>query len=188
MTNHQAPLVDSRLKRTAAESRADRRAQERRTAENRELSDSERREAYRKGLYQSHLPDLPPIKGYHVCWLTTTNPKDSIAGRLRLGYELIKAAEIPGFEFANIKTGDYAGCVGINEMIAAKIPLPLFESYMTISHHEEPLEEEAAIVAEVLKQAEATGGLIGKVKLEDGTAQLGKGPAVPRFAEEFGES
>jgi hypothetical protein len=157
-------------------------------AENRELSDSERREAYRKGLYQSHLPDLPPIKGYHVCWLTTTNPKDSIAGRLRLGYELIKAAEIPGFEFANLKTGDYAGHVGINEMLAAKIPLNLWETYMSISHHEEPLAEEAAIVQEVLKQAEATGGLIGKVKLEDGTAQLGQGPAAPRFAEEFGES
>jgi len=157
-------------------------------AENRELSDSERREAYRKGLYQSHLPDLPPIPGHHVCWLTTTNPKDSIAGRMRLGYMLIKPSEVPGMEYANVKTGDYAGYVGINEMLAAKIPLDLFETYMSISHHEEPLAEEAAIVAEVLKQAEATGGLIGKVKLEDGTAQLGKGPAAPRFAEEFGES
>lgn len=166
----------------------DRRANERRLSENRALSDDERREAYRKGLYQSHLPDLPPIKGYHVCWLTTTNPKDSVAARLRLGYELIKASEIPGFEFANVKTGEYAGCVGINEMIAAKLPIELYQDYMAISHHEQPLDEESAIVAEVLKQAEATHGMIGSVKLEGGTAQLGKGPAVPRFADEFGEA
>lgn len=180
--------LDSRLKRTASESRSDRRAQERRLSEDRALTDSERREAYRKGLYQSHLPDLPPIKGYHVCWLTTTNPKDSIAGRMRLGYELIKASEIPGFEFANVKTGEHAGCVGINEMLAAKLPLDLYESYMAISHHEQPLEEEGAILAEVMKQTEATGGFIGSVKLENGTAQLGKGPECPRFADEFGES
>jgi len=184
----QTQFLDSRLKRTASSSRADRRSQERKLSENRALSDEERREAYRKGLYQSHLPDLPPIKGYHVCWLTTMNPKDSIASRMRLGYELIKAAEIPGFEFANVKTGEYAGCVGINEMLAAKLPLDLYQDYMTISHHEQPLEEEGAIVAEVLKQAEATGGLIGGVKLEPGTAQLGKGPEVPRFADEFGET
>lgn len=182
------PHLDSRLKRTASESKLDRRAHERRLSENRELSDSERREAYRKGLYQSHLPDLPPIKGFHVCWLTTTNPKDSIAARIRLGYEPIKASEIPGFEFANVKTGEWAGCVGINEMIAAKLPLDLYQAYMAISHHEQPLEEESAIVAEVLKQAEGANGLIGSVKLEGGTAQLGKGPAVPRFADEFGEA
>jgi hypothetical protein len=185
---NQTPVIDSRLKRTASESRSDRRANERRLSEDRQLSDSDRREAYRKGLYQSHLPDLPPIKGYHVCWLTTMNPKDSIAARMRLGYELIKAAEIPGFEFANVKTGEYSGCVGINEMLAAKLPLQLYEDYMTISHHEQPLEEEGAIVAEVLKQAEATHGFVGKVKLEDGTAQLGKGPRAPRFADEFGET
>jgi hypothetical protein len=182
------PNLDSRLKRSAAETRADRRAQERAITENRELSDSERREAYRKALYQTHLPDLPPIKGYHVCWLTTTNPKDSIPGRLRLGYELIKASEIPGFEYANVKTGEYAGYIGVNEMLAAKIPLHLYEDFMTISHHEQPLEEEGAIIAEVMKQQEETRGLVGSVQLFGGTAQLGKGPAPPRFADEFNES
>lgn len=182
------PTLDSRLKRNAADSRADRRSVDRPVRENRALSDEERREAYRKALYQTHLPDLPPIKGYHVCWLTTTNPKDSIAARLRLGYELIKSSELPGFDYANVKTGEYAGCVGINEMLAAKIPLSLYEDYMTISHHEQPIEEEGAILAEVMKQQEATQGLIGNVQLYGGTAQLGKGPAPPKFAEEFGET
>lgn len=188
MTQQQPPMIDSRLKRTASESRNDRRSQERRLSESRELSDNERREAYRKGLYQSHLPDLPPIKGFHVCWLTTTNPKDSIQARQRLGYQLIKTGEIPGFDYANVKTGEYQGYIGINEMLAAKLPLELYESYMTISHHEQPLEEESAIKENVLKQAENTHGMIGGLKLEEGTAQLGQGPAAPRFADEFGEA
>jgi hypothetical protein len=181
-------LLDSRLKRSASATRTDRRAHERTLSENRELSDTERREAYRKGLYQSHLPDLPPMKGFHVCWLTTTNPKDSIQARQRLGYQLITAAEIPGFDFANVKTGEYQGFVGINEMLAAKLPLNLYQDYMTISHHEQPLEEEGAIVAEVMKQAEATHGMVANVSLYEGTAQLGKGPSAPRFADEFGET
>ncbi len=187
MTN-QPPLIDSRLKRTTSESRADRRSSERRLSENRELSDQERREAYRKGLYQSHLPDLPPLKGFHVCWLTSTNPKDSIQARQRLGYQLIRCDEVPGFDYANVKTGEYVGYIGINEMLAAKLPLDLYESYMAISHYEQPLEEEGAIVENVLKEAEKTHGMIGNVKLEDGTAQLGKGPGAPRFAEEYGET
>lgn len=167
----------------------DRRSQDRTVTENRELSDEERREAYRKALYQTHLPDLPPIQGYHVCWLTTSNPKDSIPARLRLGYELIKSSEIPGFEYANVKTGEYAGAIGVNEMLAAKLPLHLFEAYMAISHHEQPLEEEASILAEVMKQQSETQGLVGSVQLFGGTAQLGKGPVTPpRFADEFGES
>jgi hypothetical protein len=166
----------------------DRRSAERRLSENRELSDTDRREAYRKGLYQSHLPDLPPIHGFHVCWLTTMNPKDSIQARMRLGYQLIRTDEIPGFDFANVKTGEYAGYIGVNEMLAAKLPLSLYEDYMSISHYEQPLEEEGAILEHVLREAEKTHGMIGNVKLEDGTAQLGKGPGAPRFADEFGES
>lgn len=128
------------------------------------------------------------MKGFHVCWLTTTNPKDSIQARQRLGYQLIKSGELPGFDYANVKTGEYAGCIGINEMLASKIPLELYESYMTISHYEQPLEEEGAILENVLKEAERTHGFIGNVKLEDGTAQLGKGPGAPRYADEFGET
>jgi hypothetical protein len=184
MNEHQ----DSRLKRTAADSRAERAMKDRPVRENRALSDEERREAYRKSFYQSHLPDLPPIKGYHVCWLTTTNPRDSVQGRLRLGYELIKASDIPGFEYASLKTGEWVGCVGINEMLAAKLPLPLYEDFMRISHHEEPLAEESAITEEVRKQQEAHKGVIGALTFEEGTAALGHGPAPPVFADEFGES
>jgi hypothetical protein len=155
--------------------------------ENRELTDRERAEAYKKSFYQSHLPDLPPIRGYHICWLTTTNPRDSIAARMRLGYEPIKASEIPGFEHISVKSGDYIGCIGVNEMLAFKLPLHLYETYMTISHHDQPLEEEGAIVSEVQKHQSQLDSGVGQILMEEGTAALGKGPAPPVFADEFGE-
>lgn len=155
--------------------------------ENRELTDRERAEAYKRSFYQSHLPDLPPIKGYHVCWLTTTNPRDSIAGRMRLGYEPIKSSEIPGFEHISVKSGDWIGCIGVNEMLAFKLPLHLYETYMRISHHDQPLEEEGAIVAEVRKQQQQFESVVGELRMEEGTAELGKGPAPPVFADEFAE-
>lgn len=178
---------DSRLKKSAGSIRVERAIKDRPITENRQLTDKERAEAYRKQFYQSFLPDLPPIKGFHVCWGTTTNPRDTIQSRIRLGYVPIKASEIPGFEYAAVKSGDWVGCVGVNEMIALKLPLHLYEEYMTISHHEQPLEEERGILEEAMKQQEKTKGVIGAVELEAGTAKLGQGPAPPVFAEEFGE-
>lgn len=179
---------DSKLKRSAADSRSHRAMNDRSVTENRELTDSERAEAYRKSFYQSHLPDLPKLRGYHVCWLTTTNPRDSVYARMRLGYEPLKATDIPGWDHIALKSGEWMGCIGVNEMLAAKLPLHLYETYMRISHHDQPMEEEAGIVSETLKQQEETRGVIGRVTLEEGMAELGTGPAPPVFAEEFGET
>jgi hypothetical protein len=183
-----APMQDSRLKKSAGNQRTDRVMRDRPVTENRQLTDRERAEAYRKQHYNTHLPDLPPIKGFHVCWGTTTNPRETIHGRLRLGYSTIKASELPGFEYAAIKSGEWIGCVGINEMIALKLPLHLYEEYMTISHHEQPLEEERGIVEAAMEKQQQSRGVIGEISLEDGTAGLGKGPAPPTFAEVMGES
>lgn len=178
---------DSRLKKAGGTSRADRSMNDRPIRESRHLTDRERAEAYRKSFYQSHLPDLPPIPGHHVCWLTTTNPRDSIAARMRLGYEPIKSSEIPGYEHISVKTGDYMGCIGVNEMLAFKLPLHLYETYMRISHHDQPLEEEGSIVSEAEKYQDQLDSGVGQVTMEEGTAALGKGPAPPVFADEFGE-
>lgn len=181
------PMQDSRLKKSTGASREDRHNRDRPVTENRQLTDKERAEAFRKQHYNTHLPELPPIKGFHIFWATTTNPRDTIHMRKRLGYSEIKASDIPGFEHIAIKAGEWAGCVGVNEMIAMKLPLHLYEEYMRIAHHEQPLEEERGILEAVMAQQEQSRGVIGKIDLFDGTAKLGSGPAPPVFAEEFGE-
>lgn len=157
--------------------------------EDRELTDEERLDALRMQAFQSHLPNLPQIPGYHVCWLTTTNPRDPIFGRVRLGYEPIKSEDVPGFEHATLKSGEWEGCIGVNEMVAFKIPLHLYEMYMTEVHHTAPQGEEEKIHS-AMQEAAEQAKRVNKAAIlmtEEGTAALGQVPAPPPFAESYGE-
>ncbi len=138
-----------------------RRSQDRQVTESRELNEDDRLEMFRNQLFNDALPDLPDVPGYHMCWLTTTNPRDPIYRRMQLGYEPVKAEEVPGMAHASIKTGEYAGMIGVNEMLAFKLPLSLYEKFMQEAHHDAPLREEdkLAEVAEMMReQAERSGG------------------------------
>jgi hypothetical protein len=157
--------TDNRLKRDpefdVVGRRDTRLSQDRAVTEKREFTDDDRLEMFRNQLFNDALPNLPSIDGYHLCWLTTTNPRDPIHRRLQLGYEPVKPEEVPGMEYASIKTGEYAGLVGVNEMIAAKLPMALYESFMQEAHHVAPLREEQKLaeVADMMReQAERSGG------------------------------
>ena len=153
--------MDDRLKKELGVSRQSRAAEDRTVTENREISEDDRLEMFRMNLYNDALPNIPDIPGYHVCWLTTTNKNDTIQMRMRLGYELIRGDDVPGMELVTQKTGEYAGCVAVNEMIAAKLPLSLYYRYMQEAHHDAPRREEdkLAETAELMReQAERSGG------------------------------
>lgn len=178
-----APEDDERLDDDVRGAEAARET-EAREFDSREATDEERLQAFQRALFQSALPDLPQIEGFHVCWLTTTNPRDSIAGRVRLGYELIKVTDVPGFEHAELKLGDYAGYIGVNEMVAAKLPLRLYHMYMEEAHHKAPQEEEEKLKAVTEVIAEEARRKSGKpVDIGSGTAALGQGPRKGRFEE-----
>lgn len=181
---------DARLTHSESEARDTRESHDRPVTENRKLTDEERLMEFRKTFFQSALPDLPDIRGYHVCWLTTTNPRDPIHGRMRLGYEPIRADDIPGWSHSTLKTGEWAGCIGVNEMIAFKLPLELYEAYMYEAHHNQPLEEEGKLnAARLAAEAEASAVARSPVsfEVEEGTAELGVAPEPPPFAETLGE-
>jgi hypothetical protein len=153
--------MDDRLKKELGVSRQPRETQDRRTTQNREISEDDRLAMFRMQLYNDALPNIPDIPGYHVCWLTTTNNGDTIQHRLRLGYELIRAEDAPGMDLVTMQTGEYAGCVAVKEMIAAKLPLSLYYRYMQEAHHDAPLREEdkLAETAQLMReQAERSGG------------------------------
>jgi len=155
---------DSRLKKDAdfdvVGRRDTRRAQDREVTEDRSVTEDDRLEMFRNQLFNDALPDLPDIPGFHVCWLTTTNPRDPIHRRIQLGYEPVKAEEVPGMEYASVKTGEWAGLIGVNEMLAFKLPQSLYERFMQEAHHEAPLREEnkLAEVADMMRgEAERAG-------------------------------
>ena len=182
--------TDTRLNSDQSGVRTDRHMQERSVAQDRALSDDERVAEFRQQFFQSALPDLPKIPGFHVCWLTTENPRDPIHGRMRLGYEPIKESDMPGWGHSSLKTGEWAGCIGVNEMLAFKLPLVLYEEYMRFNHHEAPLSEEEKLSSQIrAMQAEMNAASKSGVELEleDGTAALGVAPEPPPFAEQTGE-
>jgi hypothetical protein len=155
--------TDERLKKELGVGRQSREMEDRQVTENREVTDDDRLEMFRAQLFNDALPDLPNIPGYHMCWLTTTNPRDPIHRRIQLGYEPIKASEVPGMEFASIKTGEWAGMIGVNEMIAFKLPETLYQRFMQEAHHDAPLREEnkLAETAEIMRQqAEGSGSTL----------------------------
>lgn len=167
--------MDDRLKRDDSDvvgQRTSRRAQERSVTENRELTESDRLAMFRNTLFNDALPDLPNIPGYHMCWLTTTNPSDPIHKRVQLGYELLRADEVPGLEYASLKTGDYQGIVGVNEMVAAKIATSLYEGFMQEAHHNRPAEQEG-MLSQAALQMQSQAQAVGSRLIEgDGTAEL----------------
>jgi hypothetical protein len=182
--------------REMAESRKDRAAESREITQNRELTDEERVDEFRRSFFQSSLPDLPKIPGYHTFWATTQNPRDPIHRRVRLGYEIIQATDIPGWEHLGMKSGDFPGAINVNEMIAMKIPLHLYEAYMRENHHDAPQREEEAIYARAMTEATEQAGQFAKrgggIKapvIEAGMEELGKAREVPTFSQDdqFGD-
>lgn len=177
-------MADARLKKSdeVDESVRGRRAMKDRTAtEERAISDDDRVEMFRQQFFQSALPDLPKIPGYHTCWLTTTNPRDSIHHRMRLGYEPVKPEDIPGWEYNSIKTGEWEGFIGVNEMLAFKVPLSLYERFMQEAHHNMPLQEEEKLTdtAEFLQQQARQAGT--EVTLGDGMSDLADSEKKGKF-------
>ena len=155
--------TDERLKKELGVGRQSREMEDRQVLQNREVTDDDRLEMFRAQLFNDALPDLPNIPGYHMCWLTTTNPRDPIHRRIQLGYEPIKASEVPGMEFASVKTGEWSGMIGVNEMIAFKLPEALYQRFMQEAHHDAPLREEnkLAETAEIMRQqAEGSGSTL----------------------------
>jgi hypothetical protein len=64
---------------------------------------------------------------------------------MRLGYEPVKADELPGFEHLKVKAGEHVGFVACNEMILYKMPMEIYQEIMTDLHHRAPMEEQDKI-------------------------------------------
>lgn len=167
-------MSDERIKKSSGGNRVNRAMLDRPVTSNREVSEDERVEMFRQQFFQSSLPDLPEIPGWHMCWLTTTNPRDAIQQRIRLGYEPVKPEEVPGWEYATLKGGDWNGFIGVNEMLAFKLPMSLYEKYMMEAHHDAPAREEEKLsdtASFMEQQAKASGG---RMDMGDGTKEIGE--------------
>ena len=172
---------EDREKFGAGEERQDRAFGDREIAEDRTLTDEARFEAELEDEFKPvALPSLPDIPGYHTCWLSTTSTYDPISRRMQLGYELVRASDVPGYEHLSMKGGQFEGAISVNEMIAFKIPLKRHEQIMRYYHHTQPLAEERSIKERQNSMRDGRGRNLTR-EVEEGTAELGVEPSLPPY-------
>lgn len=151
-------------------------SEDRVAVESRQVQDEERFDEFSVDDWNfDRLPMLPDIPGYRNTWLSTTHSTDTVARRMRLGYEPIRPEEVPLLKHLQLKGGvENEGMIACNEMLAFKIPEKLYQRYMTHFHHVRPQEEEETIREEIDRQQNIAEASKGRIDLEGGMEDLGK--------------
>ena len=77
--------------------------------------------------------DAPPAPdGFHHRWIRAEtmgfDDSKNMAGRLRSGYELVRADAYPGSEYPVISEGKYKGVIGVGGLLLAKVPIEVVKS------------------------------------------------------------
>ena len=71
--------------------------------------------------------DAPPAPtGFRHRWIRTESlgfqDTKNVAGRLRSGYELVRADEYSDSDFPQVEDGKYAGVIGVGGLVLARVP------------------------------------------------------------------
>ena len=165
-------MSDPRLSKQTVNTRKSKASQNRQVTQDRVSTDATRLEVFRSSFAQAALPDIPPIPGFHVVWLASNNPRDSLQMRQRMGYTPVTDEDVKGFEFVADKGGATDGLIRVNEMVAYKLPSNLYNLYMRENHHERPAAEETKLTDAVTAVKEAMRSKGGHVDEGDGVEAL----------------
>ena len=71
--------------------------------------------------------DAPPAPtGFRHRWIRTESlgfqDTKNVAGRLRSGYELVRADEYPDSDYPQVEDGKYKGVIGVGGLVLARVP------------------------------------------------------------------
>ena len=77
--------------------------------------------------------DAPPAPdGYHHRWIRAAtmgfDDTKNMSGKIRSGYELVRADEYPGSEYPTVQDGKYKGVIGVGGLLLARIPVEVVKS------------------------------------------------------------
>ena len=77
--------------------------------------------------------DAPPAPdGYHHRWIRAESmgfdDTKNMAGKLRSGYELVRADEYPESNYPVISDGKYKGVIGVGGLLLARIPVEIVKA------------------------------------------------------------
>jgi len=77
--------------------------------------------------------DAPPAPdGFHHRWIRAEtmgfDDTKNMSGKIRSGYELVRADEYPGSEYPTVQDGKYKGVIGVGGLLLARIPVEVVKS------------------------------------------------------------
>ena len=77
--------------------------------------------------------DAPPAPdGFRHRWIRTEvlgfDDTKNMTGKIRSGWELVRADEYPGSIYPEVKDGKYAGVIGVGGLVLARIPEEIAKS------------------------------------------------------------
>ena len=80
--------------------------------------------------------DAPPAPtGFRHRWLRAEslgfNDSKNIQGRLRSGYELVRADEYPDGDYPQVEDGKYKGVIGVGGLVLARVPEEIAQQRQT---------------------------------------------------------
>lgn len=148
------------------------------------MSDRELLRRFRTSLNSNILPELPEMKGYHLCWVprSSNNKQDTVDRRLDLGYSVVKPEELPNYQLDSNRSGQTDGCISYNELILMKLPMRLYQLYMQDSHHTQPWEQERVIKQSIKNMEDKEGESLVRDESEmTGINSLARKVQTPNF-------
>ena len=93
-----------------------------------------REKAVKKAVWTppSSLDAPPAPAGFHHRWIRAEtmgfDDTKNMAGRLRSGYELVRADAYPGSDYPVMNEGKYKGVIGVGGLLLARIPEEIVKS------------------------------------------------------------
>ena len=83
-------------------------------------------------VHPSALDAPPAPDGYHHRWIRAEtmgfDDTKNMSGKIRSGYELVRADEYPGSEYPTVQDGKYKGVIGVGGLLLARIPVEVVKS------------------------------------------------------------
>ena len=100
--------------------------------------------------------DAPPAPdGFHHRWIRAESmgfdDTKNMAGKLRSGYELVRADEYPDEDYPVMKEGKYAGMIGVGGLVLARIPEEIAKARQEYYDKQNEAKDEA-IKHDILKE------------------------------------
>jgi hypothetical protein len=100
--------------------------------------------------------DAPPAPtGFRHRWIRVESmgfqDTKNVAGRLRSGYELVRADQYPDADYPIIEDGKYAGVIGVGGLVLARVPEEIAQSRAEY-YAKQGIEQDEAVNNDLMKE------------------------------------